>query len=287
MIFLLAALLWQKDWNTAFAQAKQEHKLVLVDYYKAPCPACFEIEHLVRDKPELGRALDDFVLLRVDLSRTTVPAADRYEAPAYVIFDSGGRERLRIQNDHGVLRAADWHFAESRPQVQHLDPHAPQHGSVDETGVIDPIVRVHAVAPAFVQAAELFDAKRDLDANFLLASTYTKLKMTEHARAAYAEAKTIAEAQRRPAAAQSAEAQSAFTYVAEERAAHAVELLRALVKTPVNREVEAIVWLLLGRAYEAATDPKEARDAFHRAKELAAPGSRTQKEASAALEHIR
>jgi len=286
MIVLLAALLWQSDWNAAFAQAKQQHKLVLVDYYKAPCPACFEIEHLARDTPELRHALDDFVLLRVDLARTAVPPANRYEPPAYVIFDAAGRERLRIQDVNGVLRADDWHSAESRPQVQHLDPHAPQFRTVDETGVIDPIVRVHAVAPAFVKASELFDERHDLDANFLIGNIYARLKMTEHARAAYAAAKKIAERDGNAAAVQSAEIQSAYTYVSEGRAAHAVELLKPLTKAPVSRDAEAIIWLALGRAYEAATDRTEAVDAYRRAQSLAAAGSRTQAEASASLKRL-
>ncbi|HKS25517.1 MAG TPA: thioredoxin family protein [Thermoanaerobaculia bacterium] len=286
MICLLAALLWQSDWNSAFAQAKQQHKLVLVDYDKAPCPACFDIEQLARDEPELGRALGDFVLLRVDLARTAVPPAVRYEPPAYVVFDTGGRERLRIHDDHGVLRADDWHFAESRPKVQHFDPHAPQHGSVDETGVIDPIVRVHAAAPAFVQASELLDAGHNLDANFLIANAYARLKMTEHARAAYAAAKKIAERAGNAAAAQSAEVQSAYTYVSEGHPAHAVELLKPLSKAPVNRDAEALIWLTLGRAYEAATDKSEALDAYRRAQTLAAAGSRTEAEASASLKRL-
>jgi len=234
MIVLLAALLWQSDWNSAFAEAKQQHKLVLVDYGAAGAL-----------EPALEHTLADFVLLRMK------PA----ERPAIAIFDPGGRERFRAEGNAARLTES--------------------------------IREIEKAAPSFVQVADLLDARRDLDANFLLASTYTKLKMTEQARDAYAEAKKIAEGHGRPAAAQSAEAQSAFTYVAEERAAHAVELLKALLKTPVNREVEAIVWLLLGHAYEAATDRAEARDAFRHAQTLAAPGSRTQKEASAALGRFR
>src|SRR6266568_5436597 len=135
MIFLLAALVWQSDWNTAFAQTKQQHKLVFVDYYKAPCPHCFEIEHLVRD--ELGRALDDFVLLRVDLARGDVPPQYLYEPPAYVILDAGGRERLRIYDNHG-LRADDWHGTESKKRIELRDPYAERESYVEVGGVIQP-----------------------------------------------------------------------------------------------------------------------------------------------------
>ncbi|HEV2720579.1 MAG TPA: hypothetical protein VG323_11220 [Thermoanaerobaculia bacterium] len=234
MIVLLAALLWQTDWNGALAQAKQEHKLVFVDYGTA-----------VAQDPMLEHTLSGFILLRMKPT----------EPPAIGIFDFDGRERFRA-----VANAA---------------------------GLAETIRGFEKATPELVQVAEMIDAKHELDANFLLASTYARLKRSEQARDAYAEAKKLAESYGRLAAAQSAEAQSAFTYVYEERAAHAVELLKALVKTPVNREVEAIIWLLLGHAYEAATDNNEARDAFRHARDLAVPGSRTEKEASAALKHYR
>jgi len=80
--------------------------------------------------------------------------------------------------------------------------------------------------------------------------------------------------------------QSAYTYETDGRAAHAVELLKALAKTPVNRVTEAVTWLTLGHAYEAATDKADAVAAFRRAQSLAAEGTRTKKEASAALARL-
>ena len=281
MIFLLAALLWHKNWDTAFAQARQEHKLVFVDYAQAPCPDCFNLEHLAGDEPALAKALDEFVLLRVN----SMPAQFRVQSPAFVIFDAAGRERLRIEDKHG-FRADDWHGAEKHKPIEVRDPHAEKKITTDVGGVLEPIARFRAAAPAFVQAAELFDAKHDLEANFLVGNTYGRLKMTEHARAAYAEAKAIAEQQGNAAAAQVAAAQSAFTYVAEQRAPHAIELLKPLMKAPVNRETEALTWLLLGHAYESAADKQEAVEAFQRAKSLAAAGSRTEQDASAALARL-
>jgi tetratricopeptide (TPR) repeat protein len=284
--FLIAALVWQTDWNATFAQAKQQHKLVLVDYYKAPCPNCFDIEHFVRDGQPLAHALDDYVLLRVDLSHTAVPLAHRHEPPAYVIFDAGGRERLRIYDDHGRFRADDWHSSETKTVIEHRDSHATRNGSTDETGVIDPLATFRAAAPQFVKAAALFDAKRDLDAHFVVATTYHRLKMTKHARAAFAEAKKVAEREGKPAIAQSAEVQSAYTYVTDGRAAYAVELLKPLSKTPASKEIEPVIWLTLGHAYEAATDKAQAVEAFRRAQSLAVEGTRTRAEAAAALKRL-
>ena len=49
---------------------------------------------------------------------------------------------------------------------------------------------------------------------------------------------------------------------------------------------EAVTWLTLGHAYEAATDKADAVAAFRRAQSLAAEGTRTKKEASAALARL-
>jgi len=255
MIFLLAALLWQSDWNTAFAQAKQQHKLVLVNYVQTPCPKCFDVEHAADTDPALKAALSNYVLLRVHSA-----------PPGYVVFDSDKHERMRIRETNGVLHAEDWHFSAQ--------------------SFAEPIEGLAASAPAFVEASELADAKRDLEANVLLATTYHRLKMTEHARAAFAEVVKIAQRQGNAAMAQSAEVQSAYTYVTDGRAAHAVELLKPLAKTPVNRDVEALTWLTLGHAYEAATDKKQAVEAFRRAQSLTASESRTYKEAAAALKRL-
>lgn len=266
MIWVLAALVWQTDWNTAFTQAKEQHKLVFAAYVQAPCPKCVDVNHLAEQDPALALALSDFVVLRVDLAHTSIPAAYRYQSPAFVIFDAGKRERLRIDDVNGQLRGYDWHFP--------------------STSFSEPINAIHAAAPAFLKVNELFDAKHDLEANFLLATTYHRLRMTDHARAAYAEAKKIAERQHNAALAQSADVQSAYTFVADGRAAHAVELLKPLTKAAVNRDTEALIWLTLGHAYEAATDKKEAVDAFRRAESLAAAGARTKKEAAAALKRL-
>src|ERR1043166_7926865 len=176
MIFLLAALLWQSDWNTALAQARQQHKLVLVEYVQPPCPKCFNVEHAADTDPALKAALSNFVLLRVRSAPT-----------GFVVFDAGRHERMRIRETDGVLHAADWHFSAQ--------------------SFAEPIEGIAASMPAFVQASELIDAKRELEANVLLATTYHRLKMTEHARAAFAEVGKLAQRQGNAAMAQSAAVQ--------------------------------------------------------------------------------
>src|SRR5438067_13893926 len=115
MIWLVALILaaprfqWQSDWNAAFALAKQQHKLVLVDYFQAPCPKCIDIEA----DPKLAPALSAFVLLRVNVAVASLPPAYRHTPPAYVVFDAGGRERLNVHDTSGALHADDWHISKS------------------------------------------------------------------------------------------------------------------------------------------------------------------------------
>lgn len=272
MIWLAAVLLaatpiqWQSDWNAAFNQAKAQHKLVFVHYTQTPCAKCVDVNQLAEKDPLLAKALSDFVVLRVNVANTSIPAVYRHQSPGVAIFDAGKRERFRVDDVNGELRGYDWHFT--------------------STSFSEPINAIHAASSAFVKANELFDAKRDLEADFLLATTYHRLRMTEHARAAYADAKKVAEREHNAALAQSADVQSAYTFVTDGRAAHAVELLKPLTKTAVNRDTEALIWLTLGHAYEAATDKKEAADAFRRADSLAAANTRTKQEAAAALKRM-
>ena len=269
---VLAALAWQTDWSTAFAQAKQQHKLVFVDYYQNSCKPCQDVERLILPNDELQRELAGFIVLKVDLDRSAIPREHRYAPPAYVVFDWAGRERFRIDGEH-ILRADDWHQTfEGKNNINY-----PFYGPLDT---------FRAAAPQFVRAAALFDAKRDLDAHFVVATTYHRLKMTEHARAAFAEAKKVALRDGKPAIAQSAEVQSAYTFVTDGRAAHAVELLKPLSKAPASKEIEPVIWLTLGHAYEAATDKAEAVAAFKRAQSLSAEGTRTRAEAAAALKRL-
>lgn len=269
---VFAALAWQSDWNAAFDLARQQHKLVFVDYYQNKCQPCQDVERLVLPNDTLQRELSDFVVLKVDLDRSAIPREHRYAPPSYVVFDWAGRERFRIDGEH-VLRADDWHETwDVKNNVNY-----PFYGPLDA---------FRAASPAFVKAALLFDAKRDLDAHFVVATTYAHLKMTEHARAAFAEAKKLAEKEGKPAVAQSADVQSAFTYVHEGRAAHAVELLKPMAAAPAAPEVAPVIWLTLGHAYEAATDKGEAIEAFRRAQQLAPEGTRTRQEATAALARL-
>lgn len=249
---------WQTDWNTAFQIAREQHRLVFVDYSAGWCGACHDVEMITFRAPGIMLHLSDFVLLRVDVDVSRIPSSHRLtELPAYVVYDPAERERFRIagKGAGSFLTAAN-------------------------------LEEIRRAAPALLRAAELLDAKQDLEASFLVANTYSRLKMASRARQAYADARKIADQRGDSAAAQIADVQSALTFAGEGNAPRAIKLLKALTTKPVNRDNEAIIWLTLGRAYDMAKDTRSALDSYVRAQSLAPRDSRTYAEASASIERL-
>jgi tetratricopeptide (TPR) repeat protein len=247
---------WQTDWDTAFRMAREQHRLVFVNYTAGPCDECHNVERLTFGSPYILQRLADFVLLRVDVDFSK-HAHHLTEVPAYVVYDPAERERFQIvgKGAGSFLTAAN-------------------------------LEEIHRAAPALVRASELLDAKQDLEASFLVANTYSRLNMASRARKAYAEARKIADRRGDPAAAQVADLQSAFTYAREKKAPKAIELLKALAAKPVNRENEALLWLTLGHAYSLAKDTRSALDAYGRAQSLAPRDSRTYVEAGESMTRL-
>jgi hypothetical protein len=247
---------WQTDWDTAFRIAKEQHRLVFVDYTAGRCGECHDVEMITFKSPAIMEHLSDFVLLRVDVDFST-HSHHLAEVPAYVVYDPAERERFQI-----VGKGAGSHLTAVN------------------------LEEIRQAAPAFLRAAELLDAKQDLEAAFLVANTYSRLKMASRARGAYADARKIADQRGDSAAAQIADAQSAFTFAREGNAPKAIKLLKALSEQPVNRDNEAILWLTLGHAYGVAKDTRSARESYTRAQSLAPRDSRTYAEASESIARL-
>ncbi|HEX3552824.1 MAG TPA: thioredoxin family protein [Thermoanaerobaculia bacterium] len=249
---------WQTDWNTAFQIAKEQHRMVFVEYTAKWCSECIGFETLTLKSPDVMERLSDFVLLRLDVGFKTRsrPQAEA-EVPGYFIYDPAQRERFKIvgKGAGSFLTAVN-------------------------------LEELRQAAPAFLRAAELLDAREDLEAAFLVANTYSRLKMASRAREAYAEARQIADRRGDSAAAQIADAQSAFTFAREGDAPKAIKLLKALNEKPVNRDNEAILWLTLGHAYGVAKDTKSALASYTRAQSLAPRDSRTYAEASESIARL-
>ena len=245
---------WQSDWNASFLKAKEQHRLVFVDYFATWCEPCRQMDATVLQDPEVLRRLSDFVLVRIDIDRNKAGRTHRVSAlPTYVVYDPAERERFRITG--------------SKP-----------------TDLFSTAVEtIRLSAPAFIRAADLLDHQKDLDAAFLVGNTYSHLRMTDDARAAYQQARKISEQQGKTESAQMAEVLSAFTFAREENPSRAIKLLKGLAAKPASRENGALIWLTLGNSYHLAKDSKSALDAYQRVLSIAAPESTAYKEATAAI----
>jgi tetratricopeptide (TPR) repeat protein len=249
---------WGSDWKDAFKTAKQQHRLVFVDYFASWCQPCRQMDETVFRDAEVQRRLGDFVLLRINVDQGVIAATHRvYSYPSYVLYDPDERERFRIIG------------------ARQLDVFS------------EAVEEIRRAAPAFIKASDLFDAKQDVEAGFLVGNTYSHLGMTDSARLSYTGAQKSAERRNDKATAQLAEVLVAFTYCREGDSPRAIKLLQNLTAKPVDRKTEAFIWLTLGNAYRSAKDVKLALDAYGRAQAAADPNSAAYEEATAAIANLR
>jgi tetratricopeptide (TPR) repeat protein len=237
--------------------AKEQHRMVFVDYFATWCEPCRTMDATVFRDAVVQQRLSAFVLLRVDVDRNTIARAHPVSAlPSYVVYDPGERERFRITG----TKPSDLFSAA--------------------------IEQIRLTAPSFVRASEMFDAKQDVEAAFLVGNTYSHLQLTSDARDAYKQARKLSEQKGKPESAQMADVLSAFTFAREGKPARAIKLLQDLANHPVSRDTQAYAWLALGNAYRLSKDSKSALEAYERAKSIAGADSTAYKEATAAIGEI-
>ena len=138
--------------------------------------------------------------------------------------------------------------------------------------------------PSFAKSADLFDAHKDLEASVLLGNAYSHLQLFDQARAAYEQARKLAEKNNNIEGAQKAEVLRAFTFAREANAGRAISLLQKLLSHPAGRDAEAYIWLTMGNAYRLSKDSKSAREAFQHARSVVARDTDVYREATAAID---
>jgi uncharacterized protein (TIGR03067 family) len=249
---------WGTRWNEAFATAKSEHQLVLVDYFATWCKPCTYMDATVFMLPDVNSKLEDFVLLRTDVDVGDVAPKHRvFAMPTYVIYDPSERERFRLT---GALSPDDFRKA--------LDAASRNAGAV-------------------LQASDLFDQKKDIEAGLLLGNTYSHMNMLSESREAYKATRIAADKEKQPGAAQMADALAAFTFARQGNPKHAIRLLEKLAATPANRDTEALIWLTMGNAQVLANDENAAFAAYSRALQLTAPDSLAHAEVVKAMAQLK
>ena len=82
---------WVYDETEAFQIAKQDNKLLMLDFYATWCAACVELDHKTYADPAVAARLDDYVNVKLDFTRsseTTEALTKKYQIPGLpvVIF---------------------------------------------------------------------------------------------------------------------------------------------------------------------------------------------------------
>lgn len=252
---LAAEAPWLDDWKEAFRVAKQERKLVFVDYRAEWCAPCRMMEKDVFPTPAAQERLREYVLLRIDVDRAGSAVKPRWRTlPTYVVYDWSERDRFTFT---GGMPAS--------PFLKQLD-------------------RFREGAPSMLQAADLFEQKQDVEAWTAVAKGYTKAGAAEPARDAWQQVQRAAASRGDRATEQAAEINAAFTWVMEGQPAKAVKRLTKLKTT--DAETESLRWYVLGQAYLKMSDAAHAREAFRKATTLVAAEHPVARQAAAALAEL-
>ena len=88
--------------EAALQSASQQNKPVMVDMYADWCISCKELEAYTFTDPNVHRALDDFILLKADvtandeLDQQLLKKLGIFGPPALLFFDASGKEQRQF-----------------------------------------------------------------------------------------------------------------------------------------------------------------------------------------------
>lgn len=95
---------WQPYSEQLLAQAKQEGRPVIIDFYATWCSPCRELDEITFHDKQVVKETEDFVMIKLDLTsgdnpvyQKLVKKFDVKGVPTLVFLDKNGRERLDLR----------------------------------------------------------------------------------------------------------------------------------------------------------------------------------------------
>lgn len=101
---------WVYDEVEGFEIAKQENKLVMLDFYASWCAACNELDHQTYADPAVSERLADYVNVKLDFTRTsetTKALTEKYEIPGLPVVIFLDADRKVLKRLAGFVNAED------------------------------------------------------------------------------------------------------------------------------------------------------------------------------------
>ena len=247
-----------QEWKSAFASAKEQKRLVFVDYYATWCGPCKIMDAKVFSRDDVKEQLANFVMLRIDVDRSKIARSQNVAAmPSYVVYDSGERELIRIT------------------------------GAREPNAFRDAIAQVNGAKSGFIRACDLYDHGKELDGLFASANAFLRLRMTDQARTTFTKARKVAESEGKTSAAKVASIQEAVTFSIDGNVKKSIKLIQKILQSPMDKETEAFGWLMLGDVEgNMAKEIGAAREAYQHVQSIAPPDSSAYKHAADALARL-
>jgi thiol-disulfide isomerase/thioredoxin len=247
-----------QEWNTAFASAKAQRRLVFVDYYATWCAPCKVMDTTVFSRDDVKEQLANFVQLRIDVDKGGIGQSRKIAVmPSYIVYDPGERELVRITGaqEPNVFREA--------------------------------IAQLNSVKAEFIGASNLYDEGKDLEGAFETANAFMRLRLTDYARTTLSKARKVAEREGKTRVACIASIQEAFTFAIDGNTNKSIKLLQQIIAhSATDNQTAPIAWLNLGDVEVLAKNSGAARDAYQHVKSVAAPDTPVYKQAVDALAKI-
>ncbi len=115
---------WEKYSPAALEEAAQNKKPVVMDFYADWCIPCHELDQFTYSNPKVIRALDRFARIKVDLTSSDDPSAEKiiekFEiagVPTILFLDSTGKEVKKIRTP-GFVDAKEFLALIDEPQLK-------------------------------------------------------------------------------------------------------------------------------------------------------------------------